>query len=443
MEQFKTNPISKLEQAVKHHCANRLTTLCASALTTVAVFGSLLLPVASVNAGDHIDAPVLAHDKAPDIGDAYAFLDPNDNSKVVLMMTVNPFLISGETINQAIFDRKVRYRFEIENTGDARPDLFVDVRFGDGVGRLQPQTAFITLPNDPNPGFNAHSFTAPVTIALQGDTAADPIVTTNSRTGASFFAGLSEDPFFLDNTAANRFIVSSILDPGNPDFSVFADRAGPDGIGRDTYAGLNILTLAVSVPVSMLQGGSDVIGINAVTQRRRMQMFPAADELRGERRQSGPWVTVDRFAVPLVNNGLIPAERKDEYNFSSTMDDANGRFEDDIVQSLQNLNTNDEFIDMILDTAVRNGDILRLDVTVPNTGAGGGNNPDGGFGNVGGRRLQDDVADGVFTLLNNGVPLTDFVDANEVPFRDEFPFVADPHLANPEGVDNPDDRTRQ
>ena len=384
----------------------------------------------SLRASDHIDGPQLANDHASDLGDTYAFLDPNDNSKVVLVMTANPFVISSEAIGQAIFDHNLRYRFEIENTGDAQPDQFVDIRFTRGVGRETGQMATISLPT-------GHSFEAPTTVSLQGDEPPPFVVTEDPATGVSFYAGAPDDPFFLDNTAANRFVLSSIRNPGNPDRSVF-NRGLEDQNGRDTYAGFNILLIAVRLPAEMLRGNSDVIGINSVTQRQRVQIVRTDGEVVG----SGQWITADRDGTPLVNNGLIPPARKDEYNGASTADDANGRFEADIVQSLRNLGTNDTFIDMILDAAVRNGDILRLNLTVPNFGSGGGNNPDGGFGHLGGRRYQDDVADATFTLINNGVPLGDHVDVNDDAFMDTFPFAAFPIQPNPRGRDNVDDRTR-
>jgi hypothetical protein len=39
---------------------------------------------------------------------------------------------------------------------------------------------------------------------------------------------------------------------------------------------------------------------------------------------------------------------------------------------------------MLAKGAVEKGDILRLDLSVPNKGSQGGNNPDGGFGKMGG-----------------------------------------------------------
>ena len=407
----------------------RIKLLGFAALSAFAVAGiTRLAPPARVHASDHIDSPTVAQDRGSDIADMYAFLDPNDNSKVILMMSTQGFVVSGEHFGMVIFDHNIRYRFEIENTGDARPDAYVDVRFSKGLGRLTTQTATITLPD-------GRSFTAPTTVATQEPQptpAPAPVVTTDPATGVSFFAGAADDPFFLDDTGANRFVASSLAHPGHPDKSLLGER------GRDTYAGFNSLLTVLSVPAALLRGTSDVIGINAVTQRNRIQVVTARGDVYG----AGNFRNIDRSGNPLVNNGLIPAARKDEFNGASTEDDARGRFHDDIVADLRNFGTDDAHINMILDVIQRKGDILRLDLTVPNSGPGGGDNGNGGFGKMGGRRLKDDVVDIVFTLINNGVPLTDNVSANEVAFRNSFPFVADPIQPFPPGQE-PDDHTRQ
>jgi hypothetical protein len=240
-------------------------------------------------------------------------------------------------------------------------------------------------------------------------------VTNDAATGASFYAGVSDDPFFLDDTGANRFVASSIANPGRPDKKLLGER------GRDTYAGFNTMLTAISVPADMLRGKSgNVIGINAVTQRKRNQRV----EDDGEVKASGEWVTVDRSGTPLVNNGLVPPPSKNRYNAASTEDDAKGMFQADLVKSLKALGTDDAHIAMLAKGAVEKGDILRLDLSVPNKGSQGGNNPNGGFGKMGGRRLQDDVVDMTFTIINNGVPMGDRVNGNQVPFRNSFPFVA-------------------
>jgi len=393
------------------------------AVIMLAIFTFQLIIPAPIKASDHIDGPQLAHDHASDINDMYFFLDPNDNSRVVMIMTINPFLISSEIIGQAIFDHNLRYRFEIENTGDAQPDRFIDVRFTRGVGReTAPQTALVTLPEGqrffvplkpstprvkiPNaevPGvdtsrfdisalINGQNFMAPTNIPSQGDDTndiepPDLPVTTDSATGVSFFAGVTDDPFFLDNTAANRFVLSSVRNPGNPNREVFRNRAGfnaPDGSnpnadnqgaaplqarntgvnqgpGRDTYAGFSTLTIAISVPATMLRSrglANNELGLNGVTQRQRIQTVREDGQVSG----SGDFVTVDREGVPLVNNGLIPPPRKDEYNGASTVDDAAGRFRPDLIMSLRNFGTNDEFIGRIVNmsksTTARGGGFI-------------------------------------------------------------------------------------
>ncbi len=396
----------------------------AAALIGTTALAIYFAPTSRTTASDHIDSPTIAQDRGSDLADTWAFVDPNDNSKVVLLMSTQDFIVSGEHFGMPIFDHNIRYRFEIENTGDARPDRFIDVTYSKGLGRQMPQTATIRLPN-------GQSFTAPTTISTQEYDPPTPVITTNRATGVTFFGGNADDPFFLDDTGANRLVASVTANPGNPDKSLLGER------GRDTYAGFNTLITAVSLPASMLRGNSNVIGVNSVTQRQRNQTVTNNGVVG-----SGPWVTVDRDGLPLINNGLIPPPRKDEYNGASTMDDARGKFEADIVKSLKAIGSNQATINKFLEMGVRKGDILRLDLTVANRGPGGGNNSNGGFGKMGGRRLGDDVVDITFTLLNNGTPLGDNVDRNEVAFRNSFPFVADPAQPFRPGS-GPDDRTRQ
>ncbi len=404
---------------------NKRFTLAATALSAALIIQ--FTPAPPVDASDHIDSPSIAQDRGSDIDDTYAFLDPNDNSKVVLVMTTQGFIVSGEHFGMPIFDHNIRYRFEIENTGDAKADKFVDVTYSKGLGRQMPQTATIELPN-------GKKFSAPTTISTQEYNAPEQVVTTDPATGAKFFGGNADDPFFLDDTGANRMVASSIANPGRPNKSLLYERGG-----RDTYAGFNVLATVVSIPAEMLRGkAGNVIGINAVTQRHKNQKI----EDNGDIKASGDYVTIDRDGGPLVNNGLIPPPRKDEYNTSSTEDDAKGKFQADLVKSLKGLGTDDAHIAMLAKAAVEKGDILRLDLSVPNKGAQGGNNPNGGFGKMGGRRLTDDVVDITFTIINNGAPLGDKVDGNEVAFRNQFPFVANPTQPFPPRS-GADDHTRQ
>ena len=80
--------------------------------------GTLTLAACIAWAADHAEAPLVESDQAADIADVYTFLDPNDNSKVVLAFDVHGFIVPGENGNLGGFDHDVQFRFNIENTGD-------------------------------------------------------------------------------------------------------------------------------------------------------------------------------------------------------------------------------------------------------------------------------------------------------------------------------------
>lgn len=382
-------------------------------LLAVAVW---LAPAARTIASNHIDSPISTQDRGANITDLFAFLDPNDSSKVVLIMGTQGFVIPGEHFGMSIFDPNLRYRFMISNSGNPRPDMNLDVEYAPGVGRLTAQTATITLPNGKR--FSAHT-----TIATQLPQPNAPVITTDPATGVKFFAGVMDDPFFLDDTGTNLFVASAAMNPGHPDASLLGRRGG-----RDTYAGFNTLITALEMPLSMLTGSAGKIGIEAATQRHAVQTQGDDGVITG----SGEWKTLDREGFPFVTNGLIPPPLKNKFATSNPEADAQGVFKAAIMASLKAIGTDDAHAQMVLDTTVTHGDYLFLDPKVPNLGPGGGNNPAGGLLKNGGRRLGD-APTLVFTLLNNGKLLTDHVLKNDKPFRNEFPFVADPHQPDAPG----------
>src|SRR5215213_753146 len=113
----------------KGRCRMRGLKFLLSGLTVCAAAAAACLFPVSARAADHGDAPNVAGDQSADLGDTYVFLDPNDNTKLVLAMTFRGFIVPGEAVNFTVFDPNTLYRFEIENTGDARADEFIDVTF--------------------------------------------------------------------------------------------------------------------------------------------------------------------------------------------------------------------------------------------------------------------------------------------------------------------------
>lgn len=377
-------------------------------------------------ASDHADAPLVEADQAADIADLYAFLDPNNNSNVVLAVDVHGFIVPGENGNLGAFDPNVLFRFNIENTGDAAPDKSILITFDPQTSRSQPQTAHISIVGTKKSG--TISLTAPTTVSsATASNAVAPTVTTDPASGISFFAGLTDDPFFFDVPAFNRF-VGSVLG-GSPDVSLLSR-------GRDTFAGYNVQMITLSVPANLLTGSAgSVIGVSATTLRQRnTHRSPNADPM-----SAGSFVAIDRMGVPGINTVLVPFARKDEYNRATTVDDAAGKFANDIVATLHALGTDDTHVGILANVAVTHGDMLRLDTSVANSGPQGGNNSAAAFPN--GRRPADDVIDTIIFLVTNGALTTgDHVNANDVPFRDVFPFFAAPHQPLDSGVI--DDNTR-
>lgn len=387
----------------------------------VMAFMVLWSPAPGTRAADHGDSPLVDEDRPADIDDVYAFLDPNDNSKLIVIFTLYGFIVPSEAVNFSAFDPRVRYLVALETTGDARPDLFVDVRFSARTAAAAPQTATVILPF-------GETISAPTTAATLGDNPNPPTITTDSATGVSFFAGETDDPFFFDIPAFNRFIASALAGSANP--AVFQR-------GRDSFAGYNTQAVALSIPVSYLHllptggnPGANVVGVGVFTQRQRVTTI-----LRnGEINSTGGFKNIDRMGVPAINTALIPFLRKDEYNTASPEDDAAGRFAGDIVGTLQALGTNAANINILANVAVFNGDLLRVNVSTANSGTGGGTNAGAGFPN--GRRLQDDVIDTILFFIANQTPLGDNVNANDLVFRNTFPFLAPAQQPRTSGTDD-------
>src|SRR5689334_6310941 len=120
--------------------------LALAALVLTIVASIFWAPASRLDAADHGDAPYVAQDQAADIADVFIFLDPNDNSKIILGVTIHGFIVPNEAVNFGVFDPNIRYRFEIEKTGDPKPDAFVDVRFSPkDTASTQAQTATINF----------------------------------------------------------------------------------------------------------------------------------------------------------------------------------------------------------------------------------------------------------------------------------------------------------
>ena len=368
--------------------------LAAALLSSVAASGT------TVWAADHGDAPYASVKRSGDLNDLYVFLDPNDSSRVVVILTAVGFTVPGEAVNFSVFDDELVFEFQFDTNFNAAPDQKIKVRFSrKRTSGANPQTATITLPN----GRQFTALTTPSSLGTDPPTPLPaPTITTGPR-DIRFFAGSADDPFFFDIPGFNRFVAS-----------VLARAADPTQLerGRDSFAGYNTLAIAFSIPVSFfgkLQNnmlGASVAVINpSVTDKRRQQ--------------------IDRVATPGVNVAFVPLDLDDVQNRSSTVANSKGRIPGAIVKTLQALGTSQENIDLLAGLVVTRGDFVRVDTTIENSGLGGGDNPEAAFPN--GRRLGDDVINTTLAIVTNGAVSSDNVDDDTGNLRrNEFPFLAPP-----------------
>jgi len=390
-------------------CTSRLLKSTLAAVTAGITFLTGLPPSM---AADHGDAPFVSGSaRSGDTGDSFLFLDPNDNSRLVIAMTLQGFIPAGEAVNFSVFDHLLTYGFELETTGDARPDRLITVRFSrKGTSGLTPQTATITIER-PN-GRRLARFRALTTPSNLSGISPIPVVTpVTTRFGVvDFFAGEVDDPFTFDIPGFARFVASVLGGAPNPTLLTR---------GRDTFAGYNNIAIALRFPLSLLGNlrGNNIVGLNATTRGFRIDR---------PRRPGRPNLQLDRSGNPAVNVALIPFPLKDAHNRASTLADAAGTFAPAIVATLTALGTNQANIDLLASLAVTNGDFLRVNLGIPNTGLAGGDNPQAAFPN--GRRLGDDVIDTVLAVVTNGAITTGTsTGPNEQPLRDTFPFFPPTH----------------
>jgi hypothetical protein len=331
-------------------------------------------------AADHREAPLINRLPTADINDIYAFRNPSDASRLVLVMTVNPLSVPDFAGSYA-FSPEVLYRFEIDNNGDARGDRRIDVTFTPLEAGAQTFTARFPgglrvtgLATRPTVGLNPN----PPNIVTAGD--------------FTVFAGPRDDPFFFDAVGFNRTI------------------AGTGGFRSiNSFGGFNTSAIVIELPVALVKGASDVLAITGFTYQR-------AGTVRVPSRT--PRVTVDgvryrqveRMGNPAVSTVLIPGPLKDAFNFGLPRNDARD-FGQVILDSLAAFNTPPGNVAILASVAVP--DTLKLDLGAPD-----------GYPN--GRLLEDDVIDILLQLILGDPAASDGVDADDKAFLGIFPYLAAP-----------------
>ena len=281
------------------------------------------------SASSHREAPLISQDPLADNTDVYAFVSPASPDKVTLISNFIPLQLPASGPNFWKFDDNVLYEIMIDNNGDASEDVTFQFRFRTEVGNPNTflyNTGQITSLDDPD--WNVKQFysvtrvdgprrtghaevlaedvpSPPVNVGNRSLPDYDSVANDAIRTldnGIKVFAGQRDDGFYVNLGVFDLLGVPPV------------DNNTPDSI-----AGLNVHSIALEVPITMLTanhrrptsatGKNAVIGVWSTASRQQLTVRTPPGQV-----QKGPYIQVSRLGQPLVNEVVIPMGLKDTFN---------------------------------------------------------------------------------------------------------------------------------
>ncbi|MEM6994149.1 MAG: DUF4331 domain-containing protein [Myxococcota bacterium] len=417
--------------------------------TAVAIAATLVPDVAS--ASSHREAPSIAEDQFADNTDVYTFISPDNPDNLVIVANYVPLLIPHSGPNFYRFSDRVRYEILIDNNGDAKADVKYHFVFNTTTangGTFLYNVGAIDSIDSPNlnvsqsydlykvsfeGGYQVEQIIddAPVAPWYVGDRSfpdgsyegvAQQAITDTAE-GGQVFAGPRDEPFFVDLHVFDLLGVA----------------------GAPTTDGVNVMSLVMEVPIAELSAGgvrpaddadpaSQVLGVYARAKRPIVTVRPPV----GGDIEFGGFQQVSRLGWPLVNEVIVPLGDKDLYNKSHPFQDVanfGAYILDPEIPGLLNAvlgagcaptpaDGRLDIVGLLSPNGTTPADLLRINVTHGQTF------DNSGFPN--GRTLTDDVTDTLLTVAcNNGNAIGDGVDANDLPFTTQMPYLASPHSGNP------------
>jgi hypothetical protein len=357
---------------------------------------------------------------AADITDLYAFPSPEDPGHLVLVLNTLPFAPPS-----AVFSDGLIYRFRLRPlTADARED---GVPFVPGGEEIVIDCVFST-------SSGGHGASGP----RQEGTCTMPMgetsISVNDERGGQdhgvrVFAGPRWDPFIMDAPAALKTIATGKL--------AFTD---PGAIYLD---GKNVLSLVVEVDQAVV-GGGELFGVVAETLTRgslnvRLERAgrPEVPNLMLAPKQFDPvnrdleirdlYNMEDAFHLSPTYGGAYRARLNANLAFWDGLDGkTDWPAREDGTHPLTELILADYLIVDVTRPYAERGSFLEIELSARSGQA---------HRTCGGRALNDDVMDTIFTLLvnaGNGHVIRDGVDQATRPGSRVFPYLAPPNADPPE-----------
>lgn len=293
----------------------------------------------------HREAPEISKDPVADNTDVYAFVSPDKPDTVAIIANYIPLEEPAGGPNFFQFGDDVLYAIQIDNDGDAIPDITYEFRFHTSIQNPNTflyNTGPITSLDSSNWNVRqSFSVTKRRRFTRPGNqSAASAILASNLATppcrigprstpdyetlaaaavhdlpsGETVFAGQRAEGFFVD--------LGSIFDLGTlRPFQNLHLIPSTAAAGVDGTKGFNVHTIALQVPKTHLtrdgQDHSDptdssaVIGVWATASRRKVSVRSGTQQPNTD---TGPWVQVSRLGNPLFNEVIVPIGQKDYWN---------------------------------------------------------------------------------------------------------------------------------
>ena len=370
----------------------------------------------------HISGPRAVAEPVADITDLYAFPSPEHPGRLVLVLNTLPFAPPS-----AVFSDGLIYRFRLRpltaSTGqDGAP-------FAAGSEEIVIDCVFAA----PAGGHGANGPEQEGTCSVPAGEAV-PVRVSDERGGQAHgvrvFAGPRWDPFIMDAPATLKTIATGTL--------AFTD---PGAIYLD---GKNVLSLVVEVDRTVLPGGADLVGVVAETLTRgrlnvRLERAgrPEVPNLMLAPKQFDPvnrdleirdlYNSDDAFCLSPAYQGAYRARLNANLAFWDSLD---GKTDwpprADGAHPLTELILADFLVLDVTKPYAEQGSFLEIELAARRGEA---------HRTCGGRALNDDVMDAIFTLLvnaGNGPVIRDGVDQATRPASRTFPYLAPPNPDPPE-----------
>ena len=296
----------------------------------------------------HREAPEISKDPVADSTDVYAFVSPDKPDTVTLIANYIPLEGPAGGPNFYSFGDDVLYEIHVDNNGDGQPDISFQFQFQTRIadpGTFLYNVGPILSLNSPN--WNNRQFYSVATYKngqykqIGADLACPPCNIGPLSTphygalakqavheipgGVKVFAGQRAEGFYVD--------LGAIFDLG--DLRPFENLHAQYGLGAfakpaagvNNTAQLNVHSIAIQVPISMLLWGSphgkesdqgSVIGVWTTASRQAAEVWDAQSSSSVS---SGPFRQVSRLGNPLINEVIIPLGSKDFWNTQTPCND--------------------------------------------------------------------------------------------------------------------------